>query len=227
MFAGSASPFVRRQARQHRERAAAALTRVWRAKLGLSSRGAAAAVGDAAIDELIGALLPVLEKRMDWTIFWRLLPTLLPEPASNGGDTDVTAAEALAALDRAVYSGDTAGLDSFGARLAEWVNRWRALQRSVVDESTARSGADVAAAMSRVNPKYIPRQWMLVDCYVRAQEGNYALLKLFESLLSRPYDEQPEYEAMFFRRAPTTMYADLAPARTVLPPSLYREVMPS
>jgi uncharacterized protein YdiU (UPF0061 family) len=186
-------------------------------------------VDDAAIDTLIAALLPLLEKRVDWTMFWRLLPALLPQPGSRGGGptrcVDVTAGAALAALGRAVYPGRDAGLDSIGAELAAWACSWRALHRGA-DPGGARR-ADVAAAMQRVNPKYIPRQWMLVDCYVRAQEGDYALLHLFEALLTRPYDEQPEYEARFFRRAPSAMYSDLAPEGTPPPPSLYREVMPS
>ena len=46
MFAGSASPFVRRQGRQHRERAAAELSRVWRAKLGFGDIHVDAPVDD-------------------------------------------------------------------------------------------------------------------------------------------------------------------------------------
>ena len=62
---------------------------------------------------------------------------------------------------------------------------------------------------------------MLVDCYVRAQQGSYELLEELQLLFERPYDEQPEMEERYFRRAPETMYD---PRHQT---GLYRELLPS
>ena len=49
---------------------------------------------------------------------------------------------------------------------------------------------DSVIKMRAVSPKYVPREWMLVDAYKHAEKGDYSLLKELEVLFRTPYDEQ-------------------------------------
>ena len=40
-------------------------------------------------------------------------------------------------------------------------------------------------------PRYVPREWILVEAYEKAAEGDYSLVKELLELFRRPYDEQP------------------------------------
>lgn len=53
--------------------------------------------------------------------------------------------------------------------------------------------------MKAVNPKYVPREWMLVGAYAAAQEKNFGPMLELHELFKRPYDEQPEFEARFYK----------------------------
>jgi uncharacterized protein YdiU (UPF0061 family) len=56
--------------------------------------------------------------------------------------------------------------------------------------------------MRTTNPKFVLREWMLVDAYTRAAAGDESdMRKLFE-LIQRPYDEGTKDEInRFYRRA--------------------------
>jgi len=56
--------------------------------------------------------------------------------------------------------------------------------------------------MRRASPKYVPREWMLVEAYDKASHGDYTSVRELYQLFLRPYDEQPEYEQRYYRRAP-------------------------
>ncbi|CAM3664218.1 protein adenylyltransferase SelO [Polynucleobacter antarcticus] len=51
------------------------------------------------------------------------------------------------------------------------------------------------SAMNQINPKYILRNHLAQAAIEKAQEGDYSETTLLLTLLSHPYDEQPEYEA--------------------------------
>jgi serine/tyrosine/threonine adenylyltransferase len=147
-----------------------AIDGVFRAKLGLTT-----AQDD---DEpLINGLIELLNaNHTDWTLFWRRLSTLR---------SDATAAEHDAAvrdlvIDRAAF--DTWAV-SYRARLA--------LEASV--------DAERAARMNRVNPKFILRNH-LAETAIRKARGDggprdFSEVERLLTILSRPYDEQPEHEA--------------------------------
>ena len=56
--------------------------------------------------------------------------------------------------------------------------------------------------MQKVNPKYVPREWMLVEAYMRANRGDYAMVHELHELFTRPYEEQPDFEAKYYAPAP-------------------------
>ena len=43
--------------------------------------------------------------------------------------------------------------------------------------------------MKKVNPKYIPREWMLKEAYTQAEKGSYATIHELYKLFLNPYDE--------------------------------------
>lgn len=58
------------------------------------------------------------------------------------------------------------------------------------------------AEMRKASPKYIPRNWMLLEAYEAAERRDYAPLRGMLQLLSSPYDEQPQFEEAYFRTTP-------------------------
>ena len=82
-----------------------------------------------------------------------------------------------------------------------WLARWAARLADEAAGSAAKPG-DAAATMRRASPKYVPREWMLVEAYTAAHAGDYAPLRRLHALFERPFDEQPEHEAAFYRRRP-------------------------
>lgn len=242
----------------HRVRVARALTAMWRRKLGFGGSASAADEAttaamagatrvaqseahrqpptDAAVDALVDELLPLMERRADWTIFWRQLAAALQLHSPHGedcwGDANdegkhgLTGASLASVLAPAMYPAPMVGKGDGGVPpIGAWVERWRALHA----EHATGTVEERVAQMNSANPKYVPRQWMLVDAYVRAQQGDYALVHALQALFEAPYDEQPHFEARFYRRAPSAMYSDIA-ARGAAGDDgarLYREVMPS
>jgi uncharacterized protein YdiU (UPF0061 family) len=78
-----------------------------------------------------------------------------------------------------------------------WAQRYR--ERLVAEAS---DDAARAAAMNRVNPKYILRNHLAQEAIHQAQNGDADEVRRLLAILERPYDEQPENEA----------YADFPPA---------------
>ena len=71
-----------------------------------------------------------------------------------------------------------------------WMRRWR--------EQVALSPAppdEVAAAMDRVNPVYIPRNHQVEAALTAATEGDLAPFERLLDVLARPFDERPGLEA--------------------------------
>ena len=57
--------------------------------------------------------------------------------------------------------------------------------------------------MKSTNPKYVLREWMLVEAYSAASDAEEAELFYLYDLIQRPYDEGSESEVRkYYRRAP-------------------------
>jgi hypothetical protein len=61
-------------------------------------------------------------------------------------------------------------------------------------------GAAAAAEMRRASPKYVPREWMLVDAYTKAKSGDYSEVEALHELFKHPYDEQESIEAKYYKK---------------------------
>jgi uncharacterized protein YdiU (UPF0061 family) len=127
------------------------------------------ATEDAADGDLAEGFLAAMEgNRVDYTLAFRYL-------------ADV--AEGREQPARALFA-DPSAYDT-------WSDQWRArLAREAVMPS------ERAQAMRRVNPAFIPRNHRVEEALSAAvQRGDYAPFEALLSILSRPFDDQPEFAA--------------------------------
>jgi uncharacterized protein YdiU (UPF0061 family) len=143
-------------------------------KLGFESLGRP---GD---DDLARELFEALgEAETDYTIFFRRLAAL-PLDGSGG----------LAVLAPAFYDEQAPR-----PRLAAWLERYVARSR---EEGAA--PANRVERMNRANPKYVFRNYLAQQAIDALEAGDAAPLERLMRVLERPYDEQPEHEALAARR---------------------------
>jgi serine/tyrosine/threonine adenylyltransferase len=160
--------------------------RIFRRKLGFDTDVEVA-------DILMETLDPLMRQtRVDWTLFWRQLTYV----ARDFDDYESTDYEAM--LNTLVSYGDTSPFydmltpESRDQYLA-WIQKWR--------EMLAGEG-DVAERMRMANPKYVLREWMMVDAYKKAEEGDTELLHDLYELIKAPYEEGTSIQQdEYYRRA--------------------------
>ena len=122
-------------------------------------------------DKLANALLEVMHaNRADFTMTFRNLAKMSKADASN----DAPARDLF--LDRAAFDA--------------WANDYRA---RLAEETL--SDAERAAAMNRVNPKYVLRNHLAEQAIRQAKEKDFSEVERLMRVLSRPFDEQPEFES--------------------------------
>ena len=114
-------------------------------------------------------------KNVDYTIFWRELSKL---PRSVEG------------LRLAFYEGCPPTNDE---GWNAWLGQWHAALESEKGMGTSQ--------MRSASPKYVPREWMLVDAYTAAARRDYDPLHALQKLFEYPYEEQDEFEAKYYRKA--------------------------
>ncbi len=140
-----------------------------RAKLGLTTKEK----GDRALADAMFRLMH--ENRVDFTLFFRRLGALRVDVL------DADRAEADAPL-RDLFL-DRPGYDA-------WAVDYRARLRREGSQDAARR-----AAMARVNPKYVLRNYLAQTAIEKAQNGDFSEVHRLLAILERPFDEQPENEA--------------------------------
>ena len=169
---------------------------VIRSKMGLAEDADAG-------DELWETLQALLQKsRTDWTIFWRQLTYVMRDHPDLFEDEDFEAM--MSVLEGEGNSG------SFYEELTPelrrewiaWIKDWRDVLKASRPENS------VYEAMRATNPKYVLREWMLVDAYSTAGADDYSILNELYDLIQRPYDEGSDKEAeLYYRRAPDSASA--------------------
>jgi uncharacterized protein YdiU (UPF0061 family) len=139
------------------------------AKLGLAT----VAEGDRA---LIDGLFTIMQaSHVDFTLLFRRLGDLqMDAPGDQTSNLDAPLRDLF--IDRAAFD--------------EWAVRYRERLRAEASVDVERR-----AAMNRVNPKYILRNYLAQQAIERAQNGDYALVRELLAVLEQPFDEQPEHEA--------------------------------
>jgi len=139
---------------------------------------------DGLMGDLFGLLAAV---ETDVTLFHRGLAAVpLDEAAADGA--------LIAPLDRAFYA-DDARAPEYQARLAGWLRRYTARARQDGVAAAART-----ERMNRVNPKYVPRNYLAQQAIDALEAGDASFLERLMKVLERPYDEQPEHDELADRR---------------------------
>ena len=136
------------------------------AKLGLAETEK----GDAALAEDL--LHTMAGNKADFTLVFRRLSNLAEKKPNQDGKSD-TAFTSLFENPE----------DAEG-----WLVKWRA---RLSDE--IRGEPDRQAAMRNVNPAYIPRNHRVEEVIAAALEGDLEPFETLSDILSRPFDDQPEY----------------------------------
>jgi len=167
-----------------------------RAKLGLASWDEATSEG---LWKTLQGLMA--EAAVDYTIFWRQLSHV------SSADTAALAASAedaaaLKNVKAALAPAFDGGVGAVGANWTAWLVQYA--QRLQAD---GRPEAERQAEMRRTSPKYVPREWMLMQAYTAAEQGDHAPLEEMRALFEAPFDEQPQYEERFYQRTPPAMRA--------------------
>lgn len=158
------------------------MNRMWAEKMGLTEYSEALFVE-------LHALMA--ETPVDYTIFWRELSSL---------PKNVEALRVSFYETRGAYRRNSVAME---ARWAAWLEKWQA---TLAQEG--RNSAEVAAEMKRVNPKYIPREWMMVEAYRSAtDDGDYSQVHRLHKVLEDPYDEQSEsVAALFYKKKEESLF---------------------
>lgn len=150
-------------------------------------------------DYLWEVLEPLMhESRVDWTLFWRQLSYVADKFEADSTDYSGM----LQAL-----TGDSEGRSypfyeplstDHSLRYEMWIQQWRG-------ELKSEGRAQIGERMKLVNPKYVLREWMLVDAYSSAADGDESILKELFELIQHPYEEgSMEEQYKYYVRAHTS-----------------------
>jgi hypothetical protein len=118
-------------------------------------------------EELISRLFALMEKSVDFTIFFRRLSEI--GKAEDGYDL------------RNLFI-DREGFD-----------RWYQNYRTRLDSDTSPEESR-RQQMLAINPKYILRNYLAQQAIARAEEGDFSEVETLHDLLQKPFDEQPGLE---------------------------------
>jgi len=127
-------------------------------------------------DDLWDSLDPLMrQSRTDWTIFFREL-SYLTRDTSKPNDFG----EYLKKIEKAFYEPIP---EDLVPSWTEWMEKWHT---ALVNSGSIDSAFE---RMKSTNPKYVLREWMLVDAYTKANDGDYSELQSLFELIQKPYDE--------------------------------------
>ncbi|WP_448874618.1 protein adenylyltransferase SelO [Desulfobulbus propionicus] len=150
-------------------------------KLGLSAFRPAT---DQSLVESLLQLLPLAET--DMTIFFRHLAGV-PQHVENHQDRITPLLEAFYRPEQLT--------DAYRRQLADWLEQYaRRLDQESLPEKQRME------RMNRVNPKYVPRNYLAQLAIDKVLEGEYSLLSELLEVLRRPYDDQPGKEQFAQKR---------------------------
>lgn len=137
--------------------------------------------------------------RTDWTVFFRQLTYVMKE-FPDLKSKDYAGMLSLLEGDESIKAGSGAFYEQLSTdhkkQWLSWIKEWRsALAQSVTSDASYER-------MRTANPKFVLREWMLVEAYSEAAEGNEKPLQELYELILRPYDEGSEQESSrYYRRA--------------------------
>jgi serine/tyrosine/threonine adenylyltransferase len=139
-------------------------------------------------DALLAELFELLQAvETDMTIFFRRLADVpLAEQALD---------ETLASPLRRAFYDESGTAPDHQARLTAWLRSYAA--RARVEDVRADEHRN---RMNRANPKYVLRNYLAQEAIDALAAGDATVMERLMKVLERPYDEQPEHEALADRR---------------------------
>ena len=143
---------------------------------------------------------------------WRQLSVVVERiKDAQGSSTTLSSEELFQPLANCFYTDVTTWNETTKKEWNEWLQMW---STRVLKNSNA-SLNDSVLKMRAVSPKYVPREWMLVDAYKHAEKGDYSLLKELEVLFRTPYDEQSlENENKYYKKTKIETYSGIGKGGT-------------
>lgn len=152
-------------------------------------------------EELWEALQTLLKtSRADWTLFWRQLTYVIRDM----GDLESSDYESMMKKLEGEKGSDVSPFYeplTAGNRRdwIEWMKDWR-----VILKTMNRPSEEVWKQMRINNPKYVLREWMLVEAYSTATaDGDMSNVKELFDLIKSPYEEGTSQQTeSYYRRAP-------------------------
>lgn len=139
--------------------------------------------------------------RADWTIIFRQL-TYVVRDFPDLSSADYEGMLSLLEGDETSDPGSSPFYEPLSPEYREKFLLWMKEWRDALQDSGA-TAEEVYERMRLTNPKFVPREWMLVDAYSCAAKGDESKLHHLFELVQHPYDEgTPEQIAAFYRRTP-------------------------
>ncbi len=128
--------------------------------------------------ELFSNLMALMtSSSIDYTIFFRELSNL-PKDISE--------------LNIAFYKDPNEALKS---KWNKWLEKWKSKCTATTEQ------------LKTINPKYSLREWILVEAYTKANEGDYSLIHELQEVMTHPYDEQSkEIEEKYYAKKPMEFF---------------------
>lgn len=130
------------------------------------------------------------KSKIDFNIFFRQLS--VAADCQDGND-------AFLDIQHAIYLENEGGLKSIDIKgwtawLDTYVKRIKQDNMNIIQRKTLQNHA---------NPKFVPRNWMMMQAYEKAEKKDYTLIEEIHELLRHPYDEQSdELTEKYYRRTP-------------------------
>ena len=135
--------------------------------------------------ELIQGVFDWLGKEeTDMTVFFRSLSSVV---------TEASAPTAMPTACQAAFYGEPS--ESHVAAGIDWLQRW--WQRTRKEDKAPDA---LATALNQSNPKFVLRNWLSQTAIDAAHKGDYSVLARLQTVMQRPFDEQPEHEDLAGKR---------------------------
>lgn len=154
------------------------MQKMWAAKLGLKTFSV----------ELFNELITLMKQTsVDYTIFFRELSEVPKD---------------IEPLKKSFYR-DIKDDKSLEERWSKWLERWLQLTNATSSELCEK----LSTQMKLVNPKYVLREWILVEAYKKAYSEDYALVHELQEVMNNPYAEHSkEIEEKYYKKKPNNLF---------------------
>ena len=92
-----------------------------------------------------------------------------------------------------------------------WLDSWHKALNDTPHADSKLMGLQYAAErMTKANPKYVWREWLIAPAYQQAERGDYRLIQELQQVLTNPYGQQAEEITQKYCRIRPAEFANLA-----------------